>query len=147
MAATLGSTGGCKGKDDGDKSPSATECAEGDTDGDGLTDCEEAELGTALHLADTDGDGFTDYYEVVELGFSPENNNFKFNPLIADTPRIRVDVSSAPLIHRDGGGLRHHFSHVRIPDRGERERVGHRLLRGVDVHHRGDVTHLQHRAV
>lgn len=73
------------------------DCVE-DSDADGLSDCEERALGTALHLADTDGDGFDDYREVVELGFSPDNNNCKFNPLIADTPRIRVGITSAPEI-------------------------------------------------
>lgn len=67
-----------------------------DTDGDGLSDCEELELGTALHLDDTDGDGFSDYREVVELGFSPDNNNDKFNPLVADPPRIQINITSPP---------------------------------------------------
>ena len=35
-----------------------------DTDGDGLTDTEEAELGTDPELSDTDGDGFDDADEV-----------------------------------------------------------------------------------
>jgi hypothetical protein len=69
-----------------------------DTDSDGLSDCLETELGTAKHLADTDGDGMSDYQEVVEFGFSPDNNNFKFNPRISDTPHIRVEVTSAPSI-------------------------------------------------
>ncbi len=41
-----------------------------DTDGDGLTDAEEAELGTDPENEDTDGDGLTDYDE-VELGTDP----------------------------------------------------------------------------
>ena len=69
-----------------------------DTDGDGLTDCRELEIGTAPHLTDTDGDGFSDFREVVELGFSAENNNFKFNPRIADTPRVHVNITSAPRL-------------------------------------------------
>ncbi len=69
-----------------------------DSDEDGLDDCTEIELGTALHLADTDGDGFSDYREVVELGFSPDNNNYKFNPLVADTPRIQVNITSPPSL-------------------------------------------------
>ena len=72
-----------------------------DTDGDGLSDCDELDLGTAIHLADTDGDGFSDRDEVIELGFRPENNNFRFNPLIADTPRLRVQIVSAPAITVD----------------------------------------------
>ncbi len=69
-----------------------------DQDGDGLTDCEELALGTALRLADTDGDGFSDGQEVIQLGFAPDNNNFKFNPRIADIPQIGVDVSAVPDI-------------------------------------------------
>jgi hypothetical protein len=69
-----------------------------DTDGDGVTDCEEIELGTGLRLVDTDGDGFDDFQEVIVFGFSPQNNNFRFNPRIADTPRLEVDLVSAPAV-------------------------------------------------
>ncbi len=72
-----------------------------DTDGDGLTNCEELELGTAPQLADTDGDGFSDFEELVDFGFSAENNNYKFNPRIADTPRISVEITSAPRLFLD----------------------------------------------
>ncbi|MDZ7692511.1 MAG: OmpA family protein [Balneolaceae bacterium] len=47
-----------------------------DTDGDGLTDAEEAELGTDPNNADTDGDGLTDGDEV---------NKYKTDPLNPDT--------------------------------------------------------------
>ncbi len=47
-----------------------------DTDGDGLTDAEEAELGTDPNSADTDGDGLTDGDEV---------NEYETDPLSADT--------------------------------------------------------------
>ena len=46
-----------------------------DSDGDGLSDAEEAELGTNPDAADTDGDGLSDSVEVA-LGT---------NPLLADT--------------------------------------------------------------
>ncbi len=69
-----------------------------DTDEDGLTDCEEVDLGTAPHLVDTDGDGFSDYEEIVDLGFSASNDNFRFNPRIADVPRIAIDVSQTPRV-------------------------------------------------
>ncbi len=39
-----------------------------DTDGDLLTDAQEAELGTNPELADSDGDGLTDF---AEVGFEP----------------------------------------------------------------------------
>ncbi len=58
----------------------------GDTDGDGLTDMEEADAGTLPWVVDTDGDGFSDGVEVhfATLGAS-------FNPLNVALP--------------DGGGL------------------------------------------
>ncbi len=47
-----------------------------DSDGDGLTDDEEAALGTNPNLIDTDNDGLSDYEEV---------RIYKTNPLVADT--------------------------------------------------------------
>lgn len=47
-----------------------------DTDGDGLTDVEEKELGTDPNTADTDGDGLVD---------GPEVNEYDTDPLTADT--------------------------------------------------------------
>ncbi|HET6527461.1 MAG TPA: OmpA family protein [Balneolaceae bacterium] len=47
-----------------------------DTDGDGLTDAEEMELGTDPNTADTDGDGLVDGAEV---------NEYNTDPLTADT--------------------------------------------------------------
>ena len=46
------------------------DAADVDTDGDGLTDAEEADLGTDPELADTDGDGIEDGEE-VDLGTDP----------------------------------------------------------------------------
>ena len=82
-------------------------CVE-DSDGDGLSDCEELELGTAVHLPDTDGDGFSDYQEVIEFGFSPENNNYAFNPRIADAPRVDLAITRSPSIqlrYADSAGV------------------------------------------
>jgi hypothetical protein len=42
-----------------------------DSDGDGLTDAEEAELNTDPALVDTDEDGLTDGQEVLEIGAAP----------------------------------------------------------------------------
>lgn len=66
--------------------PPGSPLGEADTDGDGLTDAREAELGTDPAKADTDGDGFSDGVEVhyKELGVD-------FNPLGYAKP--------------DGGGL------------------------------------------
>ncbi len=44
----------------------------GDADGDGLTDAQEAQLGTDPHNPDTDGDGLTDGAEVNTYGTDPK---------------------------------------------------------------------------
>ncbi len=44
----------------------------GDTDGDGLTDQEEIDLGTDMYKKDTDGDGYNDYVE-VDNGTDPND--------------------------------------------------------------------------
>jgi len=69
-----------------------------DSDGDGLTDAREAELGTSPVLADTDGDGLTDGDEVVRLGFDPTVDPTRFHPLVADLPELEVVVASAPMV-------------------------------------------------
>lgn len=56
-----------------------------DTDGDGLTDAEEAALGTHADLADTDGDGFSDGQEVAA----------KTDPLSRSSQLAAVGVSTA----------------------------------------------------
>lgn len=69
-----------------------------DADGDGLTDAEEAELGTDPNLADSDGDGKSDGVEVRTLGTDPLNKDsdgdgvgdgaevstYKTDPLVPD---------------------------------------------------------------
>ncbi len=52
-----------------------------DTDGDLLTDAQEAELGTNAATADTDGDGISDF---AEVGFEPESSTGT-DPLVVDT--------------------------------------------------------------
>lgn len=69
-----------------------------DSDGDGLSDAAEAELGTSPFQADTDGDGFTDAEELLEQGFDPKVNPLRFNPRIADVPRIEVEFLRAPKV-------------------------------------------------
>lgn len=63
-----------------------------DTDGDGLTDDEEATLGTSSILEDTDGDGLLDGDEVTSGGFDPR---------IANLPKISITVVGAPTIELD----------------------------------------------
>ncbi|MHC4177900.1 MAG: hypothetical protein ACYSWU_10355, partial [Planctomycetota bacterium] len=72
---------------------------EQDSDGDGLTDEMEATLDTSPLRADTDGDGFSDYDEVVEKGFDPANDPYKFNPRIADVPQLGIEISQSPQVH------------------------------------------------
>ena len=68
-----------------------------DTDGDGLTDLEEVNhYKTNYLMVDTDGDSFSDWREAVDLAFDPASNNYRFNPLIADVPKMRLEFTSAP---------------------------------------------------
>ena len=74
-----------------------------DSDGDALTDIEEMRWGTDPFDPDTDGDGFEDGYEVYDLQFKLnwEDYPHKFNPLIADLPKINIDLTSPPLLTMD----------------------------------------------
>ncbi len=66
--------------------PPAAVITEGvDSDSDGLTDVEEALLGTNPQLADTDGDGYSDGSEVMNL----------YSPLAANQP-LSADPSFSP---------------------------------------------------
>jgi alpha-tubulin suppressor-like RCC1 family protein len=70
-----------------------------DLDGDGLSNKDEINIwGTSPYLADTDGDGLTDYEEVIGFGFDPSGNNYLFNPLIADVPKIGVRITTTPSL-------------------------------------------------
>ncbi|MEW5956576.1 MAG: Calx-beta domain-containing protein [Chloroflexota bacterium] len=85
-----------------------------DSDGDGLTNSEERELGTDPNAQDTDGDGLFDGAEVREFGADPRNPDSDFdgkpdgeeirlnlNPLSRDT-----DLDGTPdLIDADPGRL------------------------------------------
>jgi len=62
--------------------PSSSGNSNKDSDGDGLTDAEEAKFGTSPKVKDSDGDGFSDFQETVEFGFNPDNNNLRFNRLL-----------------------------------------------------------------
>lgn len=64
----------------------------------GLTAEEEARYGLNPNLLDTDGDGISDYDEIKKFGFDPANDPYKFNPLIADVPRVKVELISPPAI-------------------------------------------------
>jgi hypothetical protein len=68
MLAGLLVTVGCFDKDGDDTGPADSD----DADGDGLTDAEEAELGTDPAKADSDGDGYDDGYE-ADYGTDPND--------------------------------------------------------------------------
>ena len=79
----------------------STKCVAIDSDGDGLTDTEEKQIGTEIRLADTDSDGLNDYQEVKSYGTNPRNSNtdadryvdgdeikLNKNPSIKNLPKI-----------------------------------------------------------
>ncbi|MGH1471791.1 MAG: PKD domain-containing protein [Cellvibrionaceae bacterium] len=74
-----------------------TPSASNDTDGDGLTDAEEATFGTNPSVKDTDGDGFLDKEEVDNWD-RLSGNHLRFNPLVADVPRIYMRQMGTPVI-------------------------------------------------
>ena len=93
--------------DDGSSTEDDTSTDDGtsggpDSDGDGLTDEEEAELGTSPLMADTDGDGYSDYEEIKDYFFDPTEDRTRFNPLVADIPNLRVSMISAPAVRLTG---------------------------------------------
>jgi hypothetical protein len=74
-----------------------------DTDGDGLTDAEEARLGTDPARADSDGDGRTDNVEVTGYNFyyaPPQSTLVRSNPLAADADGDGMDDKGEYLLHR-----------------------------------------------
>jgi hypothetical protein len=84
-----------------------------DTDGDGLVDDLEHLYGTSPVLADTDGDGMSDAQEIQQLGFDPNIDPIRFNPLVADIPQLAIVLKSPPivtLILSDSVGVSKSFS-------------------------------------
>ena len=54
--------------------------------------------GTSPVLVDTDGDGLSDHDEIVEYGFDPEVNPYRYNPLVADLPKLGGVLTSPPSV-------------------------------------------------
>lgn len=70
-----------------------TNNTENDSDGDGLSDNQEATYGTNPYLADTDEDGISDYDEVLPTGSTPTSN-----PLLADSDGDGVNDSTERFV-------------------------------------------------
>lgn len=100
LIMSLALLSGCGGSSGGSSSDAGDTVDPGgplDRDGDGLTDAEEEALGTNKFVADTDGDGFLDKEEVDNWDrFS--GSHLRFNPLVADVPRLRVEALGSPVI-------------------------------------------------
>ncbi len=75
-----------------------------DTDGDGLTDAEEAELGTDPNSADTDGDGLSDGEEVNDYDTDPTNADTDGDGL-EDGPEVNSYDTDPTNADTDGDGL------------------------------------------
>ncbi len=89
---------GCGGSGGGEDGSGSTDT---DFDGDGLSDADEAQIyGTNPQDSDSDGDGYSDGQEVLTLGVGSSNPYF-FNPLVADLPQLKVEITSLPNIGFD----------------------------------------------
>ena len=69
-----------------------------DTDGDGLTDSEEASLGTNPNDSDSDDDNLTDYQEAITYGTDP-NDSDTDNDSLSDY--MEVQTGSDPAVYTD----------------------------------------------
>ncbi|MBM4163556.1 MAG: OmpA family protein [Lentisphaerae bacterium] len=77
---------------------------ETDTDGDGLTDAEEARLGTNPRMKDTDGDGLTDGEEVNVYKTDPLNRDTDFD-LLSDGDEVLKYKTDPLKPDTDAGGV------------------------------------------
>jgi outer membrane protein OmpA-like peptidoglycan-associated protein len=77
---------------------------ETDSDGDGLTDAEEARLGTNPRLKDTDGDGLTDGDEVKVYKTDPLNRDTDFD-LLSDGEEVLKYKTDPLKPDTDAGGV------------------------------------------
>jgi hypothetical protein len=77
----------------------------GDSDGDGLSDAEEAALGTDPFNPDSDGDGLRDGEEVLIYGTNPRNRDTD-SDLLGDGDEIRTFRTDPKRADTDGGSIR-----------------------------------------
>lgn len=82
----------------------ATALAAGDDDGDGLSNSEEAELGTNPQVADTDGDGLNDGQEVNQYGTNPRQQDSDGDGLL-DGAEVNEHGTSPTNPDTDGDGV------------------------------------------
>ena len=116
----------------GGDDPAATR----DTDGDGLTDARELELGTDPRIKDSDGDGRDDNLEASDN--THDGSSFLvFSPVIADLPLGAVQLVSQPVVtlHQKLGVSKEYTSVLEREDTitvEERTSEGGSVSRGVE---------------
>ncbi|MFH0862745.1 MAG: hypothetical protein V1875_06935 [Candidatus Altiarchaeota archaeon] len=95
-------------------------CKTLDTDGDGLSDHAERELGTNATMIDSDGDGLGDYAEVMAVRTSPldpDTDGDRYpdavdkNPTVTDSAMVNVTILSAS-VDRDLDALHEILMHL-----------------------------------
>lgn len=81
-----------------------TAAVEGDSDGDGLVDTQEAVLGTDPNNPDTDGDGLRDGDEVLIYSTDPRNRDTDAD-ILSDFDEVTIHKTNPRLADTDGDGL------------------------------------------
>lgn len=81
-----------------------TAAAQGDTDGDGLSNTQEATLGTDPNNPDTDGDGLSDGDEVIIFSTNPRNRDSD-SDVLTDYDEVYTYRTNPNLADTDGDGI------------------------------------------